>query len=49
VFLDQGAVVRAVSVIPDLLVTRSVDGYGADTELVPHGSGTPALLLLREA
>ncbi len=46
-FLQDGAATRAISVVPDLLVARPTQGFGTDTELVPHGPATPSLLLLR--
>jgi len=48
VFVSDGGVQRAVSVLPDLLVGHVGHGYGTEVRLVPHGSGTPALLRLQE-
>ena len=48
VFVSDDDVQRAVSVLPDLLVAQAGHGYGAAVRLVPHGSGTPALLRLQE-
>lgn len=48
VFVSDGAVERAVSVLPDLLVGHVGHGYGDGVRLVPHGAGTPALLQLQE-
>ncbi|MDQ3306758.1 MAG: hypothetical protein M3499_00090 [Actinomycetota bacterium] len=48
VFMRDGVVERAVSVVPDLLATRGTNRYSAQVRLTPHGSGTPALLMMRE-
>ncbi len=48
VFVCEGSVERAVSVVPDLLATRGTNRFSSDVRLTPHGSGTPSLLLLRD-